>query len=87
MRKCIYLCTGFAGMHGRRINKGLGIFRGQKKPAQGRALFKRAGLASVHAPPEDVTEDADLLFLDLLEAVVLIRVFIAVEAAQADPCR
>ena len=43
--------------------------------------------AGVHAPPKDMTEDDDLLFLDFLEAVVLVRMFVAVEAAQANPGR
>src|SRR5690606_3561725 len=34
--------------------------------------------------PEHMTKDADLLFLHLLEAVVLVGVLIAIEAAQAD---
>lgn len=41
-------------------------------------------LPGVHAPPEDVTKDDDLLFLHILEAVVLVRMLIAIEAAQAD---
>ena len=41
--------------------------------------------AGVHAPPEDVAEDDDLLFLDFLEGVVLVRVFVAIEAAQHRP--
>lgn len=65
--------------------QGGGFFEGEKKPAQWRAVSDRDGLAGVHAPPENVTEDADLLLLDLLEAVVLVRMFIAVETAQADP--
>ncbi len=39
------------------------------------------------APPEDVTEDDDLLFLDFLKSVVLVRVFIPIEAAQANTGR
>lgn len=73
-------------MHESRIDAGRGgFFEGEKKPAQWRALSDSGGLAGVHAPPEDVTEDADLLLLDFLEAVVLIRMLIAVEAAQANP--
>src|SRR5690606_33542223 len=40
--------------------------------------------AGVHAPPEYMAEQADLLLLHLLETVVLVGVFVAVEAAQAD---
>jgi hypothetical protein len=43
--------------------------------------------ASVHAPPEHMPKQADLLVLHLLEAVVLVGVFIAVETAQADAGR
>lgn len=58
--------------------------QGEKKPAKGRVYLEKVWLAGVHAPPEDVTEDDDLLFLDFLEAVVLVRVFIAIEAAQTN---
>ena len=34
-----------------------------------------------------MTEDADLFILDILEAVVLVRVFIAIETAQANSGR
>ncbi len=75
-------CTDAWRPHKYRVG---GFFEGEKKPAQWRAWSDREGLAGVHAPPEDVTEDADLLLLDLLEAVVLVRVLVAVEAAQANP--
>lgn len=66
----------------------VGAFLRPKKNPHGCGFFlNQKRLAGVHAPPEDVTEDGDLLFLDLLEAVVLIRVFVAIEAAQADPGR
>ena len=88
MHKCIYLCTRNAQAHESPTDKGVGGFRQAKKnPLSGGLYLTAVRLTGVHAPPEDVTEDADLLFLDLLEAVVLIRMFIAVEAAQADPCR
>ncbi len=61
--------------------------QGEKKPANGRVCLKKVGLAGVHAPPEDVAEDDDLLLLDFLEAVVLVRMLIAIEAAQTDAGR
>lgn len=60
---------------------GLVIFHRRKKPARWRALSYRRRLTSVHTPPEHMTQDADLLILDILEAVVFIRVFIAIETA------
>ena len=44
-------------------------------------------LAGVHAPPEHMPEDRDLLFLHLLEAVVLVGMLVTIEAAQADAGR
>lgn len=69
---------------------GLGLCRfsmDEKKPAHERVSSYAWRLAGVHAPPENMTEDADLLVLDILEAVVLIGVFITVEAAQANTGR
>lgn len=66
---------------------GLRRFAGEKKPARWQVLSYRGRLASVHAPPEHMTEDADLLVLYVLEAIVLVRVLIAIEAAQANPGR
>lgn len=54
-----------------------------KKPA-GAGFCRGVASAGVHAPPEHMAQQADLLFLHLLEAVVLVRVFIAIEAAQAN---
>lgn len=87
MRKCIYLCVKFAQMHGSPAVQGLAGFPEAKKNPPKRVLSERIGLAGVHAPPEDVTEDDDLLFLHILEAVVLVRMLIAVEAAQTDTGR
>src|SRR5476651_580982 len=88
MHKCIYFCATYAQMHSQRYGQRAWRFcTGEKKPAHWRALSYARGLAGVHAPPENVAEDADLLILDVLEAVVLVRVFIAVEAAQANPRR
>lgn len=67
--------------------RGLPVFYGRKKPAHGRALSYARRLTGVHAPPEHMAEDADLLILDILEAVVLVRVLIAIETAQANPGR
>ena len=67
--------------------KGLRVSTGEKKPAHGRALSYARRLTGVHAPPKYMTEDADLLILDLLEAVVLVRVLITVETAQTNPGR
>lgn len=69
---------------------GLGLCRfsmDEKKPAHGRVSSYAWRLAGVHAPPENMTEDADLLLLNILKAVVLIRMLITIEAAQADPRR
>ena len=74
-----------ARAHGRPANQGVEDFRQAKKnPPVGGFCLKAVGLSGVHAPPEDVTEDDDLLFLDFLEAVVLVRMFIAIETAQAN---
>ena len=68
------------------MNAGVGGFLQTKKNPPGSGFYWRAlTSASVHAPPEDVTEDDDLLFLDFLEGVVLVRVFVAIEAAQHRP--
>ncbi|YAF59004.1 hypothetical protein DOCECA_02345 [Pseudomonas sp. E102] len=56
----------------------------KKNPRGGGFYLTAEGLTGVHAPPEDVTEDDDLLVLHFLERVVLIRMFIAVEAAQTN---
>lgn len=85
MHKCIYLCTTNARTHESPVSKGVGGFRQAKKNPRGGGFYLTAlRLAGVHAPPEDVTEDDDLLFLDFLEGVVLVRVLIAIEAAQTD---
>ena len=69
-------------------NKGAGrFFEGEKNPPMGGFYLTARWLTGVHAPPEDVTEDHDLLFLHFLEAVVLVRVLIAIEAAQSNPGR
>ena len=68
--------------------KALTAFRQAKKnPLNGGFYLTAVRLTGVHAPPEDVTEDDDLLFLDFLEGVILIRMLIAIEAAQADASR
>lgn len=68
--------------------KGSRVYPDEKKPAESGGFYlKWSCLAGVHAPPEDMTEDDDLLFLDFLEAVVLIGMFIAIEAAQTNPGR
>lgn len=88
--QCINAFIYARSMHSRMETmpfKGLCFFAGVKKPTSLWVFSDQEGLAGVHAPPEDVTEDGDLLFLDLLEAVVLIRMLVAIEAAQADPCR
>ena len=86
MHKCIYLCVENALAHKKPANKGLDSFQSAKKNPHGGGFYLTwEWLTSVHAPPEDVAKDDDLLILDLLEAVVLIRMLIAVEAAQADP--
>jgi len=54
---------------------------GEKNPHDGGFYLTAEGLTGVHAPPEDVTEDDDLLVLHFLERVVLVRMLIAVEAA------
>lgn len=85
MRKCIYLCICFALTHESLADKGVGGFAQAKKNPPGGGFYRvTVRLAGVHAPPEDVTEDDDLLFLDFLEGVVLVRVLIAIEAAQTD---
>ena len=48
------------------------------------SIYGKCDLPGVHAPPEDVPEDADLLILNVLERVVFVRVFFAVKAAQAN---
>lgn len=95
MHVCIYSQCVNAFIYAREMRecmkapqlKGLAVFSRRKKPANGRVCLKRFGLAGVHAPPEDVTEDDDLLFLDFLEAIVLVRMFIAIEAAQTNAGR
>ena len=88
MRKCIYLCAGNAQTHETLVRQGFyGFLEGEKKPADGRVLSERVALSGVHAPPEDVTEDDDLLVLHILEAVVLVRMLVTVEAAQTDTGR
>lgn len=85
MRKCIYLCTTHALTHRRSANTGgPAVFEAKKNPHGGGFYLTAEGLAGVHAPPEDMTEDDDLLILHFLEAVVFVRMLIAVEAAQAD---
>ena len=49
--------------------------------------MRRTRSAGVHAPPEDVTEYGDLLFLNFLEAVILVRMLVAIEAAQTNAGR
>ena len=72
-------------MHGALVNTGLAGFQEAKKnPHDGGFYLTVEGLTGVHAPPEDVAEDDDLLVLHFLEGVVLIRMLITVEAAQAD---
>ncbi|SDO60755.1 hypothetical protein SAMN04490202_1382 [Pseudomonas reinekei] len=69
-------------------NKGACSFlKAKKNPPMGGFYLTVRWLTGVHAPPEDVTEDHDLLFLHFLEAVVLVRVLIAIEAAQSNPGR
>ncbi|MNG03355.1 hypothetical protein D3C84_864330 [compost metagenome] len=63
----------------------MGFQQAKKNPHDGGFYLTAMRLAGVHAPPEDVAEDDNLLFLDLLEGVVLVRMFIAIEAAQANP--
>lgn len=88
MRKCIYLCIKFANMHETQAGQGVGRFlQAKKNLPSGRFQLNLKGLAGVHAPPEDMPEDDDLLFLDFLEAVVLVRVLIAIEAAQTNAGR
>src|SRR5471032_254728 len=60
------------------------VFARRKKTRRGGFYLTGMTLAGVHAPPEDVSEDDNLLFLDFLESVVLVRVLVAIEAAQAD---
>ena len=67
--------------------KGCPVFYRRKKTRRGGFYPKGIGLPGVHAPPENVTEDDDLLFLHVLEAVVLVRMLIAIEAAQTDTGR
>ena len=56
-----------------------------KKNPPGRVFVgNKGGSARVHAPPEHMAQQADLLVLHLLEAVVLVGVLIAIEATQAD---
>ena len=85
MHKCIYLCVRNALAHESPANKGAGGFwQAKKNPLGGGFYLTAVRLTGVHAPPEDVTENGDLPLLDFLEGVVLVRVLIAVEAAQAD---
>ena len=80
MHKCIYFHQTNALMHFRPYGQRVGRFStGEKKPARWRAPSYARRLTGVHPPPEHMTEDADLLILDILEAVVFIRVFIAIE--------
>lgn len=44
-------------------------------------------LPGIHRPPEHMPQNRNLLLLDLLERVVLVRVLVTVEAAQAEPSR
>jgi len=82
-----YLCIANALMHESPADKGVGGFWQAKKNPPGSGFYLTAvRLTGVHAPPEDVTEDDNLLFLDFLEGVVLVRMLIAIEAAQANPC-
>ncbi len=75
-------------MHGSRAGQGLDEFlQAKKNLPSGRFQLNLKGLTGVHAPPEDMAKDDDLLFLDFLEAVVLIRVLIAIEAAQTNAGR
>jgi len=67
--------------------EGLVVFCRRKKARAMAGVSYVRRLTGVHAPPEHMTEDADLLILDILETVVLVRVFIAIEAAQANPGR
>lgn len=69
------------------LSKGLPVSSKRKKTRRGRVYLKVVGLTGVHAPPEDMAKDDDLLFLDFLEAVVLVRVLIAIEAAQTNAGR
>ena len=88
MHKCIYLCIYNALTHESPTGKGVGGFQQAKKnPRSGGFYLTAVRLAGVHAPPENVTEDDDLFFLDFLEGVVLVRMLIAIEAAQANPRR
>ena len=71
-------------MHRSTADKGVDGFRQAKKNPPGSGFYLTAlRLTGVHAPPKNVTENDNLLFLDFLEGVVLVRMFIAIEAAQA----
>lgn len=89
--QCIYAFISALEMHCRittPTDNGVGGFpQAKKNPPNGGFYLTAIRLTGVHAPPEDVTEDDDLFFLDFLEGVVLVRMFIAIEAAQANPGR
>ncbi len=89
--QCINAFIYALEMHGRMeapSRKALRVFcRRKKTRREGGFHFKSIRSAGVHAPPEDVTKDDDLLFLDFLEAVVLVRMLIAIEAAQTNAGR
>ena len=63
----------------------LAVFCRLKKTRRAAGLMAGVDVSELTCPPEDVAEDDDLLFLDFLEGVVLVRMFVAIEAAQHRP--